>query len=213
MHYLEEMLKKVTKNKRLTIGLVLVLVGVVILGIFFYPIAELELGYAIGQATGSMQNKYGQYPESYIRAEYDDRDFVVLIPKIGADSGVIKNVDPLDEKVYNKALAKGIAHALGSALPNENGNTFLFAHSAVNYYKVEKYNVQFYLLDKIVPGDKIYIMYEDKLYTYDVKEVKLVDPKEISYLAQPNHSHNLTLMTCWPAGVNYKRLLVLADKV
>jgi LPXTG-site transpeptidase (sortase) family protein len=120
-------------------------------------------------------------------------------------------VDPFDKEEYNDALAYGIAHAKGTALPGKKGNTFLFAHSGRNFYDGIHMNVQFYLLEKMGNGDLIYIKYYNNIFTYEVTDVKRVWPEEIEYLVEQDFEYSkLTLMSCWPAGINYQRQIVEA---
>lgn len=140
-----------------------------------------------------------------------DSQFSIVIPKIGANTKIIKNVDPFNSKEYQQALTSGVAHAKNSATPDKNGNTFIFAHSAGNWYQANQYNAVFYLLNKLTKGDEIIVYYQDKPYTYLVKEIKYVNQNEISYLASKSDQNQLTLMTCWPPGTTLKRLLIIAD--
>ena len=137
-------------------------------------------------------------------------DFSIVIPKINANTKVIKNVDPYNSSVYQYALTKGVAHALGTATPDTNGNTFIFAHSAGNWYQANQYNAVFYLLNKLNSGDEIFVYYQNQKYTYSVNEIKFVSSNEISYLSNKLNTNTLTLMTCWPPGTTLKRLLVTA---
>lgn len=144
-----------------------------------------------------------------------DKEFGIIIPKIGANSKIVKEVDPFDSKIYQYALTKGVAHARGTSFPDENGNMFIFSHSSANIIDARTYNSIFYLLTKLKKEDEIYIYYKNVKYKYIVSEIKIVDAKDVSYLnPQPSllnpNSSVLTLMTCWPPGTTYKRLLVLA---
>lgn len=142
-----------------------------------------------------------------------DKEFGVYIPKIDANATVIPNVDPFNEFAYTSALEKGVAHARNTALPNEKGNAFLFAHSAVNFYEQRKYNVYFYLLTKLNKDDDIYVSYKSKIYTYKVREVKIVNPTDIQYMQNIGDTDTVTLMTCYPPGLNIKRVVVVGEKV
>lgn len=137
--------------------------------------------------------------------------YFFVIPKINANSKVIKDVNPLNASEYQWALTKGVAHAKGSAYPGQFGNVFLFSHSSVNFYEAARYNSVFYLLSKLEKGDDVYIFYNKAKIKYSVTEKKIVDPKNISYLTNNSKKHTLTLMTCWPPGTTLNRLLVIAE--
>lgn len=142
------------------------------------------------------------------------RDFSIVIPKIGANSKIIENVDPSDEKTYLQSLSQGVAHAKGTVFPGMDGTTYLFAHSADNFWNVGRYNAVFYLLKELVPGDEIVVFFQDKRYNYKVSETKIVDPSEVGYLeAKVGSGETLILQTCWPPGTTWRRLLVFAKPV
>ena len=137
-------------------------------------------------------------------------DFSIVIPKIGANTKVVKNIDPFNSQVYQQALTQGIAHASTSDTPDKSGNVFIFAHSAGNWYQANQYNGVFYLLNKLTSGDEIFVYYQNQKYIYSVDQIKTISSQETSYLNSNFGQHQLTLMTCWPPGTTLKRLLVTA---
>src|SRR5215469_7087281 len=92
--------------------------------------------------------------------------FSILIPKLGIDEQVIPNVDPSDPKEYLPVLQHAVAHARGSVFPGFNGTTYLFAHSADNWWDIEHYNAIFYTLNNLLPGDEIDIFFENRRFEY-----------------------------------------------
>lgn len=197
--------KKERKNKQnslpIVVGVILLTIGLIIPFTTYAPVVRQELVYQFQQ----QQPKSSPTP-----LEPVDRDFSIIIPKIGANTKVIKNVDPYDPDKYQPALTRGVAHAVTSSLPNENGNIFIFAHSAGNWYEANQFNAVFYLLNKLVVGDEIIIYYQDKEYRYLVSESKLVDGSDISYLKNNSSDRQLTLMTCRPPGTTLKRQVVIS---
>lgn len=141
-----------------------------------------------------------------------DREFGIVIPKIKANAKIISNVNPYNADVYQKALTQGVAHAAGTAFPGHAGNSFLFAHSSVDWYIANRYNSVFYLINKLERGDKIEAYYKGKKYTYEVFDKLTVGPEDVSYLdpGASGDSATLTLMTCWPPGTSVKRLIIKA---
>lgn len=138
-------------------------------------------------------------------------DFSVVIPKIGANEKVTPNVNPADGSEYLEVLKRTVAHAKGSALPGLKGTTYLFAHSADNFWEVGRYNAIFYLIKDLNFGDDISVFFQDKRYNYTVYDKKIVDPTEVEYLASNiGLGERLILQTCWPPGTAWKRLLIFA---
>lgn len=140
-----------------------------------------------------------------------DTEFSVVIPKIGANEKVVANVDPSNGEEYLSVLQNNVAHARGSSLPGLNGTTYLFAHSADNFWDVGRYNAVFYLLKDLNAGDDIALFFENRRFNYSVYDKKVVGPEEVEYLAANiGLGEKLILQTCWPPGTTWKRMLIFA---
>ncbi len=142
-----------------------------------------------------------------------DTNFSIVIPKIGANSRILANIDASDEKVYLDALNKGVAQALGTSFPGEGGHIFLFAHSTDYFWNVGSYNAIFYLLNKLEKNDEVNLFYKGQRYLYRVINTTVADPSQVDYLTRKTNKEFLTLQTCWPPGTTLKRLLVFATRV
>lgn len=139
-----------------------------------------------------------------------DPDFSIIVEKIGADATVVPNVDAGNKTVYTEALKKGVAHALGTALPGQSGVTYLFAHSTDTLFNVPRYNAIFYLLWDMKPQDKIVVFFNGKRYDYLVTETKVTEAADVSYFTLQTPEQMLVLQTCYPPGTTWKRFLVIA---
>lgn len=181
------------------VGVELVLVGLLIVALTFYPVVREEIHY---QLSG---------PEKRVEVRPVDEDFGIVIPKIGANAKVVPNVDPYDSRVYQVALTRGVAQAKGTVTPDMVGNLFIFSHSSANFYEASVYNSVFYLLDKLESGDEVDLFYKKQKYVYRVTQKKIVLPSDVSYLSGAEVKKTLTLMTCWPVGTTFRRLLVIAE--
>lgn len=142
-----------------------------------------------------------------------DPNFSILIPKIGANSRVLPDVDPANEKIYLEALKMGVAHAAGTAFPVEGGHIFLFAHSTDYFWNVGSYNAVFYLLNKLEKGDEVNLFFKGQRVVYQVVDKRIVDPSQVEFLTRKTNREFLTLQTCWPPGTTLKRLLVFGRRV
>lgn len=222
---LSKLLIYARKNILLTGGILLLIVSVSIFSWIYYPVASLEVKYWFSKPSTNVQiitqnttptiiGQTNPVSTSEVRtiSPVDDT-FSIVIPKIDANSKVIDNVDPFNESEYQTKLKEGIAHAKGTSHPGEKGRTFLFAHSSATAFNATRYNAVFYLLDKLNEGDEIYVMYQNNTFLYKVREKKIVLPTEVGYIEDKQEKEELTLMTCWPAGSNAKRLLVFADPI
>ena len=146
---------------------------------------------------------------------YENR---IIIPKIGkniplVDVNISSDVD-FDhmENIFMQELENGVVRYPGTAMPWEDGNAFIFGHSS-NYPWVKgDYNEIFALLDKLDPGDEIIVYYQQKKFVYKVTEKKVVRPGDVKALSERDpHKKELSLMTCWPIGTTYNRLLVFTE--
>jgi sortase A len=182
------------------IGFLLLFFGLAIALKIYFPVLKSEIVY---QSAKIIPPKSEVIPV--------DKNFSIVIPKIRVNTKVIKNVDPFDSKIYQKALTQGVAHAKGSGLPGFPGNTFIFAHSATDWAQANQYNAVFYLTNKLETGDEIIIYYEGSRYQYTVTEKKIVSGTDINYLSNNLNTKTLTLMTCWPPGTTLKRLIIIAQ--
>ncbi len=146
-----------------------------------------------------------------------DKQFQIIIPKIGVNSKVIANVDAANEKEYTAALKKGVAHAAGTGLPGEensqNKTIFIFGHSTNGEWNIERYNALFYALRDMIVGDTFSVWFWGKEFHYQVKETKIVAANDVSFLLPQTDKDQIILQTCWPPGTSWKRFLVIAEPV
>lgn len=183
------------KNKplRFYIGHILMLFSTLILVGIYFPLISLYLNPPKIKANFPSQSGY-----------------YLTIPKIQAQSEIIPNVDPFNQKEYRHALEKGIAHAKNTGNPGEGKTIYLFAHSSDSPWTITRQNTIFLKLDQLKPGDDITINKDGQVYNYKVRETKIVQPSEINYLLETSQNQ-LILQTCTPIGTALKRLLVFAN--
>lgn len=193
-------------------GLILFEFSFFLFFLVYYPVLREEASYFLWSRGASSSVALGSSNNKKNAIIPNDENFGIVIPKINANSKVVKNVNPFNSSEYQVALTKGVAHAKGSAYPGQFGNVFLFSHSSVNFYEASKYNSVFYLLSKLNKGDDIYIFYNKTKLKYKIVGKKTVSPNDVSYLAANNSKkHTLTLMTCWPPGTTLNRLIIVAE--
>lgn len=119
----------------------------------------------------------------------------------------------IDVNVDSNDLSSGLVHLPGSALPGERGNIFISGHSALPSL-VSLKTAFFSNLQNLKKGDEIVVEAEGTKFTYRVIELKVVDPKDLSVIAPPdNMGRFISLMTCVPPGLNFKRLVVLGKMI
>jgi LPXTG-site transpeptidase (sortase) family protein len=212
------MLENINKhNRKILLGVLLLLAGFFVVILTYYPVISAYILQYKSPAPStsdvslsSDENKITEEIDNHTTKVFLDPNFGIYIPKIKVNSRVTKNVSPYDKDEYMKALQTGIAHARGSSTPNMSGNVFLFAHSAVNFYERNKYDVYFYLLGELKEGDEVYVSYEGRIYKYRVSGTKITSKDDTKYLGDYDENDTLTIMACYPPGMDLKRIIVTA---
>ena len=125
---------------------------------------------------------------------------------------VIDKIDvslPIYHTTEDGVLQAGIGHLEGSSLPvgGESTHCVLTGHTGLASAKL------FTDLDELEIGDtfKIYVL--DELLTYEVDQILVVDPSDVSELGIVEGEDYCTLITCTPYGINNKRLLVRGHRI
>ena len=137
----------------------------------------------------------------------------LIIPKINVDVPVWFDI-PYTEAAA--AMLKGVAQFKipgASALPGEIGNLVISGHSAGDIYSGNQYKFIFSGLERLEPGDLIYINYNSVRYTYQMTKNEVVEPSNVAALVYETSKPVLTLITCTPLGTSRYRLLVTAEQI
>ena len=187
------------------VGVILITGGLLLIGIIYSPIIREEANYRVTTIKSSFQENQEIDPVN--------KEFGLVIPKIGINAKIFPNVDANNPKEYLPLLVQGVAHTKGSVLPGEEGNVFLFAHSSDTLLNITRYNAVFYLIGKLEKEDEIFVYYQNKKYLYKVIEKKIVSPEKLADYLKSLKGDILTLQTCYPPGTTINRLLVVAKQV
>lgn len=136
---------------------------------------------------------------------------MIYIPVINTAAPLVY-IEENGERVYQEALARGVVHYPGTAMPGEGGNAYYFGHSSDFVTKPGNYKTVFALLPHMNIGEEIAITdNEGKVYKYTVTETKVVSPTDTHVLEQGDRKEKLlTLQTSYPVGTALKRFLVIA---
>jgi len=142
-----------------------------------------------------------------------NKDFSILIEKIGVNAPIVKDVNVILPEVYMEALKQGIAHASFSDYPTDEftSNVYLFAHSSNNFWELGRYSSVFNLLYKLSLQDEINVFFEGKRYVYQVDNKILVNDFKVDDTIYETFGPTLTLQTCYPTGTTQFRLVVRAS--
>ena len=96
-----------------------------------------------------------------------------------------------------------IGHHAGTANPGEVGNVVLAGHRDIN-------SALFRELDRLEPGDEVFVSNSMGEYRYIVQESFVVNPDQTEVM-EPTTDKRVTLITCTPIGLSTQRLIVVAQ--
>lgn len=143
-----------------------------------------------------------------------NRDFSIVIERIGVNAPIVADVPVTDQDAYNEALKQGIAHASTSVYPSKDpGNVYLFAHASINFWRLGKYANIFNLIRKLDNGDRIHVFYKGETFVYEVVGKQVFKGWNTSPITRPVIEPILTLQTCDPPGTTLNRMVVTAKLI
>jgi sortase A len=137
----------------------------------------------------SKQTAFSSYSE--IDRSYNH----LVIPHLNLDQPVLVGEDPL-------LVNKGIWHRPASSTPEKGSNTVLAGHRYTY-----RDSAVFYHLDKLRQNNEIILVWDKKIYVYQVNNVEVVSPNTPSVETESKDS-KLTLYTCTPLWSAENRLVI-----
>ena len=130
---------------------------------------------------------------------------------------------PIYHGTSENVLQKSIGHLDGTSLPvgAESFDAVLGiltdpeegVHSVVSGHRGLPSAKLFSNLDELEEGDLFTLHILEELYCYQVDQILVVEPNDLSALTVEKGKDYCTLMTCTPYGVNTHRLLVRGHRV
>lgn len=224
------------KHKKSTIALILVLLAG--LSLMLYPLVsdlwnETRQSRAIAdytQAVAAMDDQsYRQllcdaqaynaklldHPDRFYPTEEEISRYERLLNVAG--SGVMGYVEipsiqvllPIYHGVDEAVLQTAIGHIEGTSLPVGGEST----HCVISGHRGLPSAELFTDLDQLDLGDTFRLRILDEVLTYEVDQIRIVEPDDLSLLEIEPGEDLCTLVTCTPYGVNSHRLLVRGRRV
>jgi sortase A len=126
----------------------------------------------------------------------------VNIPSIGVNLPVYHGVDEVHLQV-------AVGHIEGSSLPVGGPST----HCVVSAHRGLPSAKLFTDLDQVKEGDIFTFTVLDQTLTYEVDQIRIVEPNNLSDLEIQKDADYATLITCTPYGVNTHRMLVRGHRI
>ena len=121
----------------------------------------------------------------------------------------IKVEIPIYHGTGASVLNVAVGHLEGSSLPvgGKGTHSVLSAHRGLPSAKL------FTDLNKLELGDIFEITILDRKLTYQVDQIRVVEPNDVTNLKIKENEDYVTLMTCTPYGLNTHRLLVRGTRI
>lgn len=168
----------------------------------------LDEARAYNETLVGKENRFEMTDEE--RQEYEDLLSVDGTNVIGTIE--IDKIDcslPIYHGSDDAVLQVGVGHLEGSSLPvgGESTHAVITGHRGLPSAKL------FTDLDQLEIGDTFVITVLDETLTYEVDQIRIVEPTDLSDLAIEEGQDLCTLVTCTPYGINTHRLLVRGHRV
>lgn len=223
------------KNKSVILLIVVFLLG---LGLLLYPsISNYWNSFHQTRAISSYTEKLNALSEEdYEEILRKAQDFNAKISKLGVSfvlseqekeeyysllnidsSGVMGTIEidkihvtlPIYHGTSDEVLQAGVGHIEGTSLPvgGESTHCVLSGHRGLPTSKL------FTRLDELTEGDTFRITTLYETLTYEVDQILIVEPDDVSALGIVEGEDLCTLITCTPYGINTHRLLVRGHRV
>ena len=126
----------------------------------------------------------------------------ISIPKIHVELPVYHGIE-------DEVLQVAIGHLEGTSLPVGGPSS----HCSVSGHRGLPSARLFSDLDKIIEGDTFTLTVLNRTLTYQVDQIRVVVPTDLSDLQIKKGKDYCTLITCTPYGINTHRLLVRGHRV
>ena len=126
----------------------------------------------------------------------------LTIPKLDVELSICHGTD-------TKTLETSVGHLEGTSLPvgGAGSHCVLSGHRGLPSARL------FTDLDKLAAGDTFLLHVLDQTLTYEVDQIRVVTPDDLTELAIVPGEDYCTLVTCTPYGVNTHRLLVRGHRI
>ena len=116
---------------------------------------------------------------------------------------------PIYHGTEESVLQVGVGHIEWSSLPTGGAGT----HCVLSGHRGLPSARLFSNLDQLVAGDTFVIRVLDEVLTYEVDQIRIVEPTDVSALTIEDGRDLCTLVTCTPYGIHSHRLLVRGPRV
>ena len=170
------------------------------------------------QQIWSSAEEYNRAIDELTMTELTDERYQQYLQQLNiTSSGIMGYIDipkirctlPIYHGTDDAVLQVAVGHVEGSSLPvgGERSHCVLSGHRGLTNAKL------FTNLDQLVEGDVFILsVLHEELY-YEVDQISIVNPDDLSLMTFEDGMDLCTLVTCTPYGVNSHRLLVRGHRI
>jgi LPXTG-site transpeptidase (sortase) family protein len=196
----------------LIIKSILVILAILILGYIIVNFNALYLLFDYWYKVDIQNQKWSDlHPIELIKAKTTaqklDENYL-YIPTLGIQAPVTWGVE---EKDASGLLSSGLVQYLASALPDDaTGNIYIAGSTSGPIWSASNYKTIFTLLGNINRENVITLIYNNKIYAYNVESIGFVSNNDILITPGTEEDSYLNLLARFPVGINWHTLVVRA---
>ncbi len=188
--------------------LIFLIVFIAVFTIFNGKAFYQQIKYSLGMNIEKNEDFLKKLLTREIQEELYDVPDSIIIPDINVNAPIVFP-ETTDEKKLLQELGKGVVFYPDSVLPGQNGNTIILGHSSAYPWDKGKYGSVFSLLGQLKSGGQIIIFYQKHKYVYRVITKEIF--KKNAQISVQNENSQLVLISCWPIGTAWKRIVIMAE--
>ena len=167
------------------------------------------------QAARAYNETIPSRPNAYVMSEAEQADYLTQLDVSGNGTmGYIEIPEihctlPIYHGVDEAVLQIAVGHIEWTSQPvgGESTHCDLSGHRGLPSAKL------FTNLDQLEKGDRFMLRVLDETLSYEVDQILIVEPQDVSALEITQGEDYCTLVTCTPYGINTHRLLVRGHRV
>ena len=140
-----------------------------------------------------------EYPEGF---EFENVIGSIQIPKINVDLPILFGIS-------EDILLQGVGYMPNTSLPTggDGVHTVLTGHRGMASSELFRH------LNLLIEGDHFFIKSLGQILSYEIDQIKIVDPANVDDLRLEKDKDYVTLVTCHPYMINSQRLLIRGHRI
>ena len=179
---------------------------------FFYPYNEDTRLVSASEQENKEAPSHLASTKNIKAYPYTAKSNSIEIPSLNIEAPIVI-AESFEKQALVKDLDNGAVYYPGSVLPGEKGQIDILGHSAPPGWPKIKYDWVFSDINSLKPGDLIVVNFNNKQYTYKVKNTVIIKPGEDLTSENTKENNILNIISCWPPGKDYRRIAVQSELI